>query len=85
VIALLWKQDTLARSWKTEETKDQLIMATAQMDPATVALNCFGHSLEYTYKVLSEISGVPASTVGYRNRRRISIQQRATNQQYLSP
>jgi hypothetical protein len=60
-------------------------MATAQMDPATVALDRFGHSLEYTYKVLSEISRVPASTVGHRNRGRISIQQRATNQQYLSP
>src|SRR5277367_6696289 len=60
-------------------------MAATRMDPATVALDRFGHSVEYTYKVLSEICGVPASTVGHRNRGRMSIQQRATNQQYLSP
>jgi hypothetical protein len=60
-------------------------MAATRMDPVTVALDRFGHSVEYTYKVLSEICGVPASTVGHRNRGRMSIQQRATNQQYLGP
>jgi hypothetical protein len=54
------------------------------MDPATVALDRFGHS-EYTYKELSELCGLPASTLGYRKNGRMSIQQRAINQQYLNP
>jgi hypothetical protein len=59
-------------------------MATAQMDPATAALDRFGHS-DYTYKALSELCGLPASTLCHRKNGRMSIQQRAANQQYLSP
>jgi hypothetical protein len=36
------------------------------MDPATVALDRFGHFLEYFYKALSELCGIPASTLGHR-------------------
>lgn len=55
------------------------------MDPATAVLNRFGHSRENTYQALSEANGVPASTLRHRNHGRISIQQRAVNQQYLTP
>lgn len=54
------------------------------MDPATAALDRFGHS-EYTYREISNFCGLPASTLCHRKNGRMSIQQRATNQQYLSP
>lgn len=60
-------------------------MATAQMDPASAALDRFGHSSDYTFRDISERSGIPASTLCHRKNGRISIQQRAANQQYLSP
>jgi Tc5 transposase DNA-binding domain len=65
-------------------TEEQLITATAQMDPATAALDRFGHS-EYTYREISNFCGLSASTLCHRKNGRMSIQQRATNQQYLSP
>ena len=55
------------------------------MDPATAVLQKYGYSEENTYRVLSNVSGVPLSTVGHRNRGRKSIQQRAADQQYLTP
>jgi hypothetical protein len=33
------------------------------MDPATTVLDRFGHSPENTYTALSELSGVPGSTL----------------------
>lgn len=47
-------------------------MATVQIDLATVALDRFDY-LEHTYKELSELCGVLASTVGHRKRGRMSI------------
>jgi hypothetical protein len=57
----------------------------AQVDAATAVLDRFGHSSENTYTALSELSGVPASTLWHRDHGRLSIQQRAAKQQYLSP
>lgn len=51
------------------------------MDPATAVLERFGHAPENTYAALSELSGVPASTLWHRDHGRISIQQRAATQQ----
>jgi hypothetical protein len=65
--------------------EQQLIMAAAPLDPAKVVLERVGHSLENTYAALCELSGVPASTLWHRDHRRVSIQQRAAKQQYLSP
>jgi hypothetical protein len=55
-----------------------------RMDPATAVLQKYGHSEENTYRVLSNVGGVPLSTLGHRNRGRKSIQQRAADQQYLT-
>jgi hypothetical protein len=54
------------------------------MDPATAVLDRYGHTAENSYRVLSDLSGVPASTLGHRKRGRKSIQQRAADQQYLT-
>jgi hypothetical protein len=56
-----------------------------QIDPAAVALDRFGRSSEYTYTALSELCGIPASNLCHRKNGRMSIKQRAINQQYLSP
>jgi hypothetical protein len=65
--------------------EQQLIMAAAKIDPATAVLDRFDRSLEKTYTALSELSGVPASTLSHRHHGRVPIQQPAVNQQYLSP
>jgi len=64
--------------------EEQLIIATTQMDAATVALDRFGHSSE-SYQAISNLCGVPATTLRHRKNGRMSIQQRATTQQYLNP
>jgi hypothetical protein len=51
----------------------------AQLDPVIAVLNRSGHSPENTYAALSELSGVPASTLWHRDYGRapgVSIQQR---------
>jgi hypothetical protein len=63
-----WRDREIAR------TEEQLIMTTAQMDPVTAALDRFGHSSGYTYKTLSELSGIPASTLCHRKNGRMLIQ-----------
>lgn len=55
------------------------------MDLATVALNRFRHSLEYTYKALSKLYGIPASTLCHCKNGRMLMKQRVINQQRLSP
>jgi hypothetical protein len=57
----------------------------AQVDAATAALDRFGHSPENTYTALSELTGVPASTLWHRDHGCDSIQQRAAKQQRLNP
>ena len=53
-------------------------------DPASVALDLFGHSENNTYSYLSGLSGVALSTIWHRNHGRVSIQQKAVQQQYLT-
>lgn len=57
----------------------------SQVDAATAVLDRFGYSPENTYTALFELSGVPASTLWHPDHGRLSIQQRAAKQQYLSP
>jgi hypothetical protein len=56
-----------------------------ELDAATVALDCFGHSEQNTYAVLAGMTGAGASTIWYRKRGRPSLQQKAITQQYLTP
>jgi len=60
-------------------------MTAAHTDAATATLDRFGHSQESIYTALSELSGVPASTLRHRDHGRLSIRQRAAKRQYLSP
>ena len=55
------------------------------MDRATPVLDKFGSSLENNYTALSELSGVPTSTLWHRDHGPVSIRQRAAEQQYHSP
>jgi hypothetical protein len=61
------------------------MVAPSKIDLATAVLDRFRHSKSNTYASLSGASGVPASTLGHRNNGRMSIQQKAVKQQYLSP
>jgi hypothetical protein len=62
--------------------QNTLIMAAAPPDPAKIVLEGVGHSSENTYVALCELSGVPASTLWHRDHGRMSIQQRAAQQQW---
>ncbi|KAL5328181.1 hypothetical protein ACEPPN_001677 [Leptodophora sp. 'Broadleaf-Isolate-01'] len=55
-------------------------------DAATVVLDRFGHSKgkSNTYATLSELSGVPESTLWHRDHGRGTIKQRSIKQQYLT-
>ena len=55
------------------------------MIPEAVALDRFGHSEENTYSQLSAISEVAESTHWHRSHGCVSIQEKATTQQYLTP
>ncbi len=58
---------------------------TTDNDPAPAALDRFGHSAENSYGAISDRSGIPLSTLWHRDHGRVSIKQRAANQQYLTP
>src|SRR5204862_6026617 len=55
------------------------------MDPAAEALQRRAPSGKVNYKALSDSTGVPISTLWHRNHGRVSVQERATHQQYLTP
>jgi hypothetical protein len=60
--------------------------AVSKIDPATAALDRFGHSKDgSTYAALSELTGVPGSTLWHRRHGRASMQQKGADQQYLTP
>ena len=56
-----------------------------ELDAATVALDCFGHSKQNSYAVLTGITGAGTSTIWHRKHGRPSLQQKAVTQQYLMP
>jgi hypothetical protein len=55
------------------------------MDPAAEALQQYIGFEKVTYQELHEFSGVPLTTLWHRDHGRISIQERAALQQYLTP
>ena len=60
--------------------------ALSKIDPATAAIDRFGHSKDgSTYAALSELTGVPGSTLWHRRHGRASMQQKCVDQQYLTP
>jgi hypothetical protein len=58
----------------------------ADVDAATAILDRFGHpqGKSKTYATLSELSGVPESTLWHRDHGRVSIKQKGAKQQYLT-
>jgi len=59
--------------------------ALLNMDPALAVLDRFGHSSEYSFGALSNMTGVPKSTLHHRANGRVTIQQKSVDQQQLSP
>jgi len=55
------------------------------MDPAIEALQRWSSSGKINYTELHESSGVALTTLWHRDRGRVSIQERAKRQQYLTP
>ena len=55
-----------------------------ELDPASVALDRFGHSKENMYAQLSALTGAAQSTIWHQHHSRESIRQKALNQQYLN-